>query len=55
MVAKLSKAAVDQKKWQTEMRKKTAAAVENIEKKTQKKSLDPETLEIIRKEIYGLV
>jgi hypothetical protein len=58
MIAKLSKASVDQKKWTAETRKKAAAAVENIEKKTAesgKKSLDPETLRIIREEIYGIV
>ena len=57
MIAKLSKASVDQKKWMAEMRKKAAAAVENIEKKAAsvgKKSLDPETLRIIREEVYGI-
>jgi len=57
MIAKLSKASVDQKKWMAEMKKKTAAALSNIEKKTEaggKKSLDPETLRIIREEIYGI-
>ena len=40
-----------------EIRKKAAAAVENIEKKAAaggKKSLDPETLRIIREEVYGI-
>jgi flavorubredoxin len=58
MIAKLSKASVDQKKWAAETRKKAAAAVKNIEEKTAtvgKKSLDPETLRIIREEIYGIV
>jgi len=57
MVAQLSKASVDQKKWMAETRKKAAAAVENIEKKAAaggKKSLDPETLRIIREEVYGI-
>ncbi|MCE5212980.1 MAG: DUF3486 family protein [Deltaproteobacteria bacterium] len=58
MIAKLSKASVDQKKWMAETRKKAAAALKNIEEKTAtggKKSLDPETLRIIREEIYGIV
>jgi hypothetical protein len=58
MIAKLSKASVDQKKWMAETRKKAAAALKNIEDKTTtggKKSLDPETLRIIREEIYGIV
>jgi hypothetical protein len=58
MIAKLSKASVDQKKWMAETRKKAAAALKNIEEKTAssgKKSLDPETLRIIREEIYGII
>jgi hypothetical protein len=58
MIAKLSKASVDQKKWMADTRKKAAAALKNIEEKTAtsgKKSLDPETLRIIREEIYGIV
>ena len=58
MIAKLSKASVDQKKWMRDVRSKAAAAVKNIEEKTAtvgKKSLDPETLRIIREEIYGIV
>jgi len=61
MVAKLAQAAVRQKKWQTEMESKVrekaledaANAIEGIEKKT-KKSLDAETLRVIREEIYGI-
>lgn len=58
MIAKLSKASVDQKKWAMETRKKATEALKNIEEKTTtggKKSLDPETLRIIREEIYGIV
>ncbi len=57
MVARLSRASVIQKKWQAETREKVKKAVQNIEDKTKsrKKSLDPETLRIIREEIYGIV
>jgi len=56
MVAKLSKAAVDQKKWQREVKEKAEQAVKNIEKKaTGKRSLDPETMKIIKEEIYGII
>ena len=58
MVAKLSKASVDQKKWQRDMKEKAVQAVKNIETKATgsgKKSLDPETMKIIREEIYGIV
>jgi hypothetical protein len=57
MVAKLSKASVDQKKWQRDMKEKAVQAVRNIENKatTGKKSLDPETMKIIKEEIYGIV
>jgi len=57
MIAKLSKASVDQKKWMREMREKAKTAVENIEKKVAaggNKSLDPETRRIIREEVYGI-
>lgn len=56
MVAKLSKASVDQKKWQRDTREKAVQAVKNIETKAAgKKSLDPETMKIIKEEIYGIV
>jgi len=56
MIAKLSKASVDQKKWQREVREKMNQAFQNIEKKTTgKKSLDAETMKIIKEEIYGIV
>lgn len=58
MVAKLSKASVDQKKWAAEARKKAQDAVKNIEAKTAaggKKSLDAETMRIIKEEVYGIV
>jgi hypothetical protein len=56
MIAKLSKASVDQKKWQRDIKEKAIQAVKNIETKaTGKKSLDAETMKIIREEIYGIV
>ena len=56
MVAKLSKASVDQKKWQRDMKEKAVQAVKNIETKASgKKSLDAETMKIIKEEIYGIV
>jgi hypothetical protein len=57
MIAKLSKASVDQKKWQRDIKEKAVQAVKNIESKatTGKKSLDPETMKIIKEEIYGIV
>lgn len=57
MISKLGKASVDQKKWMREVKEKAKTAVTNIETKISssgKKSLDPETLRIIREEIYGI-
>ncbi len=54
MVARLSRASVQQKKWQAEARKKAEKALATIEKKTAKNSLDPETMRIIKEEIYGI-
>ena len=54
MVAKLSKASVDQKKWVQELKKKTEKAAENVEKKLSG-AIDPETLKKIKEEIYGIV
>ena len=56
MIAKLSKASVDQKKWQRDMKEKAVQAVKNIETKatTGKKSLDAATMKIIKEEIYGI-
>jgi len=55
MVAKLSKASVDQKKWMAEVKKKAEKAVENIEEKLKSQKLDPEALRVVREEIYGIV
>jgi len=53
MVAKLSKASVDQKKWMADMRRKAERTVESIEKRVGS-TLDPEALRIVREEIYGI-
>lgn len=54
-IAKLNNAAVAQKKWQTEVQKKADQAVKNIETKAAgKRSLDAETMKIIKEEIYGI-
>ena len=53
MVAKLSKASVDQKKWMADVKRKAEKAVENIEQKT-KKRMDPELFKIVKEEIYGI-
>lgn len=55
MVAKLSKASVDQKKWMAETKKRAEKAVENIEEKLKSQKLDPEALRVVREEIYGIV
>lgn len=55
MVAKLSKASVDQKRWMAEVKKKAEKAVENIEEKLKSQKLDPEALRVVREEIYGIV
>ena len=60
MVAKLSKASVDQKKYQTEVRTKAKQAVANIEQKMQtfkgadSKSMPLELFKIVKEEIYGI-
>lgn len=54
MVARISRASVNQKKWMAEAKKKAEKAVENIVQKAAKKSLDPETMRIIKEEVYGI-
>jgi len=54
-VSKLNKTAVDQKKWQSEARKKADKALENIEEKLKAQKLDPEALRVVREEIYGII
>lgn len=53
-IAKLNNAAVTQKKWLADMKKKTEQAVENIEKKAE--CLDKkELLKMVKQEVYGIV
>jgi hypothetical protein len=54
MVARISRAAVGQKKWMAEVRKKADAAVEKIEERLTERKLDPATLKAVREEIYGI-
>ena len=56
-IAKLSQAAVRQKKWQQEMGEKIRkeALEEAAEKVGKNKNIAPETLKAIREDIYGLV
>jgi len=52
MVAKLSKASVDQKKWQRETREKTVGeAADIVEKAAKQAGVSPETIEIIRRDV----
>jgi hypothetical protein len=52
-VAKLQRSHVAMAQWKREIEKRADAAVENI--KTKSKAIDPDTLRIIKEEIYGLV
>jgi hypothetical protein len=52
-VAKLQSAHVSMNRWKGELEKKARKAVANIERKS--KNIDPETLRIIKEEVYGLV
>jgi len=56
-VSKLSKASVDQKKWQAEVRRKVEEKFRGLEKEAAgpKSGLDMETLRRIREEVYGVV
>nr|WP_238717853.1 phage protein Gp27 family protein [Petrachloros mirabilis] len=58
-IADLNKSAVPLKKYATETRERLAAKFAALEKeaetKTSKRTIDPETLRIIREEVYGLV
>ena len=55
MVAKLSKASVDQKKWMSEMRKKTTEAADEVVKVVKQGGLSNEKAELIKKRILGIV
>jgi hypothetical protein len=52
-VAKLQRSHVAMAQWKREIEKRADAAVENIKSKS--KTIDPDTLRIIKEEIYGLV
>ena len=54
--AMLERSAVAREKLKMETRKKAQAAVKNIEEKVRaRKSLDAETLNIIKEEVYGII
>jgi len=53
--ARLQTSTVLRERVKNEYAKKAQKAADNIETKLKKKSLDPETLKIIKKEIYGIV
>ena len=53
MMDTLSKLGALVERW--EKMEKAQMAVKNIETKTKKKNLDPETLRIIREEVYGII
>jgi intein-encoded DNA endonuclease-like protein len=55
MVAKLSKASVDQKKWMSEMRVKTKQTAEDVVMVAKKGGMSEKTAEEIRKKILGIV
>ncbi len=52
-VAKLQRSHVAMAQWKREIEKRADKAVENIKSKS--KTIDPDTLRIIKEEIYGLV
>lgn len=52
-VAKLQRSHVAMAQWKREIEKRADEAVENIKAKS--KTIDPDTLKIIKEEIYGLV
>ena len=52
-VAKLQRSHVAMAQWKREIEKRAERAVENI--KTKSKNIDPDTLRIIKEEVYGLV
>jgi hypothetical protein len=58
MLARLGKAAIDQKKWATSVREKVAAKLDEMERKAsqgKRSGIDLETLRQVREEIYGIV
>ena len=55
MVAKLSKASVDQKKWMAEVREKTKTAADEVVKVAKSEGLSNAKAEEIRRKILGIV
>ena len=55
MIAKLSKASVDQKKWMAEMRAKTKAAADDVGKIARQGGMSETTAKEIRQRILGIV
>jgi hypothetical protein len=55
MVAKLSKASVDQKKWMAEVKGKARSTADEVVKAVRKGGLSESTAEEIRKKILGIV
>lgn len=55
MIAKLSKASVDQKKWVAEVREKASATADEVRAEIKKSGLSDEKAEEIRKKILGIV
>lgn len=55
MVARLSKASVDQKKWMSEAKGKAKDAAEEVVKAVKKSGMSEKTAEEIRKKILGIV
>lgn len=53
-VAELSRATVNQKKWQAEVRARAEAAAANVEKIAKKGGLSAESVEQLRREILGI-
>ena len=54
-IEKLEKAASENVKREAEIRKKALEEAANVIDKHKRKTLDPETLRVIREEVYGLV
>jgi hypothetical protein len=54
MIAKLSKASVDQKKWMREIRAKTKTAADEVVKVAKKGGLSAEQAKIIKEKILGI-
>jgi ribosomal protein S9 len=55
MVARISRASVQQKKWMTEVRQKTRSTADEVAKEVKKGGLSAEKAEEIRKKILGIV